>query len=436
MSLLDGISNEDLIKAFTREPYVTCPICGEEKAAGTCIIRHHSFTRRCFKCGGNSEGGDLPHLDKKIIYLDQMALGFMLRALLYKEGVNKEHESQISNVENFLIVFARLDVLCKKQLLICPKSEVHSTETSLVPKKDVREALKSISTLLSSTDSFLDHKRIILGQLRDHFITWLQGSSFTFDNSKARYVCYDVDHWKMWINVVINRDVTPELLEALRSEKKINNTTLALLYTKWRLEKGKTYDQFRSLELQSFGAFMVALSSMKSYELPETSSMIELILRSFFFPDQLHQISNILFGLCEKMGIQENERGKKIIEYFSSDAILEVPFFQIASAATALVAHRASQNSDMGVDGNDIQDILYMSLFLPYVDAMIMEKTWHGNLKYLPITPKAQVFSVINFPELFKYLDKIEDSASPDILEKVKEVYGDAKPYYTVHKPR
>lgn len=105
------MTSEEFLRALTHEPYVQCPICGAEEACGTCVIAHHSFTRRCVKCGENSQGGRLPDLDKEIAYLDQCALGFILRALMYKEGKNKEHPSQVTTVENFLKAFEKLGTI-------------------------------------------------------------------------------------------------------------------------------------------------------------------------------------------------------------------------------------------------------------------------------------------------------------------------------------
>jgi len=397
MSLLDGISSEDFIKALTKAPYVNCPVCGAKNTAGTCVIARRSFSRRCFKCGENSSGGSLPDLDKKIIYLDQCALGFMLRALIYKEGETKEKEDQVPVIENFLKAFEKIDILNKKQLLICPKSDFHFKETSIMS-------------------------------------AWLQGETFEFNDDKKEATSSTVDDWNMWINVVVNHKLSEEYVESLQTEKEDNHKELGGLFAKWQKENGKSYDEFRTLELSNFGLLMTTLPSMQSYSLPDVSSMIELLFRSVMYPDYLHQISRSFFGICEKYGVSEDKRAEKIHEYFLSEEILQVPFFQISSALTALVAHRASQNEDMKVDGNNIIDILFMSLFLPYTDAVLMETKWHRDLLTLPLTYKAKVFSFSNMPDFFTYLNDIESSASQEIIDKAKNVYGDLKPYYTVHK--
>ena len=433
MSLLDGISSEDFIKALTKAPYVNCPVCGAKNTAGTCVIARRSFSRRCFKCGENSSGGSLPDLDKKIIYLDQCALGFMLRALIYKEGETKEKEDQEPVIENFLKAFEKIDILNKKQLLICPKSDFHFKETSIMSEERAK-ALTHVNTLLSSTNSFFEASRIITRQTFSHFSAWLQGETFEFNDDKKEATSSTVDDWNMWINVVVNHKLSEEYVESLQTEKEDNHKELGGLFAKWQKENGKSYDEFRTLELSNFGLLMTTLPSMQSYSLPDVSSMIELLFRSVMYPDYLHQISRSFFGICEKYGVSEDKRAEKIHEYFLSEEILQVPFFQISSALTALVAHRASQNEDMKVDGNNIIDILFMSLFLPYTDAVLMETKWHRDLLTLPLTYKAKVFSFSNMPDFFTYLNDIESSASQEIIDKAKNVYGDLKPYYTVHK--
>lgn len=376
----------------------------------------------------------MPNLDKKIIYLDQCALGFILRALMHKEGQTKEHPDQIPVVERFLRAFEKLDLLNKKQLLVCPRSDFHFKETALMTEERA-EALNKVGVLLSSTFSFADPARIIVMQSLGHFRASLKGQGYKFDDDKKHSVRGSVDVWNSWINVHVKHKVTARDVQSLHDDKADNHAALAQQFARWRSLPKQGDEDFKIMEIKAVGSLVINLFSSKSLSIPEPNSMIELLLRSVMYPDQLQQFSAYYFKECEEASIPESERQGKIEEYFSGPA-LEVPFFQIACGLTALVGVRASQNKGMKVDANHIIDILFMALYLPYVDAMLMEKTWHKDLLTLPLTYKAEVYSVSNMDEFFSYLDEIEASAPPGFMKNVEAVYGEIQPYYTVHKPK
>ncbi len=432
MSFLEGISNEDLIKAFTKAPYVQCPVCGEKDSCGTCVIAARSFSRRCFKCGKNSDGGKLPELDKKIIYLDQCALGLILRALMYKQDATGVDPAQVPILEKFLKAFEKLDLLNKKQQLLCPSSDFHFKETALMPEERAA-ALRKVNVLLASASNFQDSQRMIVNQVLPHFHAWLQGQKHSFKVSKTEAVSSRIDDWGMWINVTVKHKVTAQDVQNLHDEKATNHAGLDSLFPKWQSHGRNNHEYFRTMELRALGSFLTTLALSKGQMPPEPSSMLEILLRSIFFPYDLHQFAEVLFKICEKYGVPEAERKERIESYFSSGVISEVPFFGIASALTALVAQRAAENAGMKPDGNDVVDILFMSLFLPYTDAVLMEKKWHRDLLTLGLTHKAQVFSITNIEDFFVYLDAIEAAIPPGTLDKVREVYGEIEPYYTVH---
>lgn len=433
MSLLDNISAEDFLRAVTHEPYVMCPVCGKENACGTNVIARRHFSRRCIKCGEGSSGGKLPDIDKKIIYLDQCVLGFILRALMYREDATGVDPLQIPVLENFLTAFSKLDLLNKKQQLLCPQSDFHFKETTLMPEERAK-ALKKVNVLLSSGNHFKDSRLMIERQVFRHFDAWLQGKSHSDGNAKTEAVSSNVDDWSMWINVTVSHKIKQQDIQNLLDEKNTNHAGLAALFPEWQKHGRQTHEYFKTLELTALGKFIAALKDDWSDELPQATSMLELLLRGIMFPFDLYEMSKIFYSICEKFGVPDVDRKDRIESYFSSGAVLDVPFFGIASQLTALIAQRAAENKSMKSDGNDIIDILFMSLFLPFTDAVLMERKWHRDLQGMGLSYKAQVFSVANIEDFFNYLDDIEAAAPPAIMEKVREVYGDFKPYYTVHK--
>jgi hypothetical protein len=61
-------------------PYVDCPACRATSSLGVVSISDHSYTRRCRKCLQGSTIA-LPRLARKLIYLDQLAVSDMMKAI-------------------------------------------------------------------------------------------------------------------------------------------------------------------------------------------------------------------------------------------------------------------------------------------------------------------------------------------------------------------
>ncbi len=118
---------------FIHEPYISCPFCGKE-SFGVLMVRSDSYLRRCAECfrpHGHERPAvyPLPPLNKKIIYIDQMGISNMMKAL------NPETRAGRSGpISRFwLDLFERLDVLAKLQLIVCPDSIFHEWESLAAP---------------------------------------------------------------------------------------------------------------------------------------------------------------------------------------------------------------------------------------------------------------------------------------------------------------
>jgi hypothetical protein len=429
-------ATEEFAKACTFDPYIECPRCGNQ-TLGINVIGYRYFSRLCYKCRARFEGGKLPELDKRIIYLDQCALGWMVRALGYKADPSTEKNPlQLPTHEKFLKAFERLDILNKKQLLVCPSSEFHFTETVILPH-EYAEPLRKINTLLSSTHHFQYASRKLVEQIIPHFQDWLEGKTRTIDTSKSHGISGRVDEWHMRINVVVKHKITKEEVQGVQDEKDQNHAALQSVYEQWRSSGMTTFEQFRISELLALGELIIQLRGGKSFEaLPPPTSMLAILVQAVMFSDDFRRFAGYFFGVREHGDASVETREQKIREYFASGIALQVPFLSLASGFIAQLAMRVAKNPDMKAKTSDIIDILFMSLLLPYSDAVLMEGKWQRALESEPLQSalsfKAKVFSVDNMDKFFEYLNGIEATAPPHIMEKVKEVYGEPKPFYEV----
>ena len=130
-----------------------CPYCGCKSGFAVLLVSGQNYTRKCGTCGKSAQF-DLPPLSKKVIYLDQFALSNMAKELDSSSASKRQHYH--SNF--YLELFKQLDRLGKLQLIICPQSNIHFSE-SVVAGGDYPK-IRAVNGLLSRGAKFKHHEKI------------------------------------------------------------------------------------------------------------------------------------------------------------------------------------------------------------------------------------------------------------------------------------
>ncbi|MDB2414229.1 hypothetical protein N9W34_00480 [Rickettsiales bacterium] len=73
-------------------------------------------------------------------------------------------------------------------------------------------------------------------------------------------------------------------------------------------------------------------------------------------------------------------------------------------------------------------DIKMISTYMPYCDAMFIDKECASLLSEKPLCddlqPKAKIFSLREKDDFISYLDSLISQASQDVISKANEIYG------------
>ena len=118
----------------------------------------------------------------------------------------------------------------------------------------------------------------------------------------------------------------------------------------------------------------------------------------------------------------------------------EVPFNKISSMLYAALARKAAAGRKNPPSQGIVNDVLLISVLLPYCDSMFIDKECYGYLNEEPLKSKldfnTRLFSLTNRDEFIDYLDEIEKSAPKGQISKIAEVYGDTwlTPYTTLYR--
>ena len=392
-------------------PYRKCPKCKKANCFGFYAnsmdynIEPKMYRQECSACG-HGELYFLPSLDKKIIYLDQFALSEMLKSI----DPSVPRRGTLNRIWRTL--FKKLEQLSRKQLLVCPKSDYHTIEslpTTYYPK------LKILTEYLSWHVSFHRSNSIKMRQIERHAQLWIQGKGDEepkighHDALKGR-----INYWNPRDNLRIYIIPHPLEIEEIQRKRAKNEAEVAFLYNAWRSES-KNKDQWFKETVKAFGY----------YTLHRPWPLFEV--------DFKKSVENMFL----KEGVSQDHINEKIIEYFNSPQLENLPFLKISALLLAAMARRVSggqkkKSQSMFVDFDMI------ATFLPYCDAMIIDKECHSFFEekaFQEIISKygTQLFSLRCIDKFEQYLDDIESTGCSNILSYAQDVYDWQKPFEEIY---
>lgn len=410
---------------FICKPYFSCPKCKKDDCYGVLSIHQNSYTRRCRECW-HTDSYDLPDLEKKVIYIDQFAISDMMKATNDKLGKKDK-------VEKFwIMLFEKLDVLSRLQLITCPDSAFHRNESALY---DFR-ALKKMYEHFSQGATFREPSIIRNYQLVEGFRKYLkldQIENFTRDD----IISGAINGWQDTIRIEMNFDIPQQDIENMRKSRLETQERLTSVFNRWKGEKSKQFNDWYLAESMSWGKAIVEkyIRSVMSENDPSKDPLSAIMSEeALIFTTLLHCIPNTDQNF--------EYRFTKVVEYLISTEVTETPFNKINSQLWASIAHQAAhggrkKSPNKGMD-NDIEMI---STLLPYCDAMFIDNemygilTAHKDIKKEIAKYQTRIYSYSNKGDFLAYLDSIKTKASKAHMNKVAEVYGEdwGKPYFDIY---
>lgn len=421
---------------FIGGPYQDCPNCRQHEF-GVLHIHDDSYTRRCRSCW-HTLTFVLPKLKKKVIYLDQFVFSNIMKLLSAEVPGHQRAKAE----PLWLELFESLDVLCRMQLVICPDSTEHHDESLISP---FYEELKHTYEHFSTGISFSHSTSIQDEQIVKAFQSWLQNEKPEFESVSRRIAHPNLHGWQDRIFITTSGTL-PEYKQAIRQSRSNTHSGLHDLFKQWQREKKSFADVF---ELEKAGR---ADSILKDIERDRQQAAQRQCLLARFgpVPRSITQYSAtmnapLMYGLRyaatmhllekDKRDLGQDEREQveedareKVIAFIESGAMNEIPSNIIAASMYAALARKAAAGQKKLPDEGMATDIKVVSTLLPYCDAMFVDNVCRSLLNEIPQTHKlrykCEVFSSKTSSEFLQYLRCIRNSATPEHLELLREVYG------------
>lgn len=439
MSLMTTGEAETIADAI-EPPFVECPKC-KQQSYGVIHVGVSAYLRACqcqIKDGKTTEKPGffkLPRIMKAALYLDQNVLSSIVKAFrpeLRKGAMTDETEA------NLKALFHKLDRLRQLQLIVCPFSEFHRRESFVTPDP-LRLRLKALYKRLSNFVEFG-------GQMDVQAVQAYQYAKHHFDPSEPPFITNPehvtigkVHSWERYSlkSVMSDYDWKPEYKGMLEAQNAASDAEFQRIYSGWVADKLPVEDRYDK-EGTGFGneiRRVYTLYLMKQFPVtppPQIAKQIEELWDEHPYIELIDNVYELFSGGSK---IINPLILRQAIDFLASEEVQEnVPAAHIGPRLWATVSKYAiaEKGGRSSMKPSDPTDIGAIGTYLPYCNAMILDRAWRAELDMEPAASEfakynTEVFSLNQMPQLMAYLDEIEQAASADHLALVREVYGEPK---------
>jgi hypothetical protein len=407
---------------FITGPYEKCFTCGQNEF-GILGIHDTSYTRRCRHCLHMMTFG-LPELKKKVIYIDQFAISNIMKVL---NPDAKGHERTAAE-PFWRELYETLDVVCHLQLAVCPDSKEHDYES--LTWAEFYQPLKHTYEHFSGGVTFQHNESVKDHQIASAASAFARNEAAQFEFDPQRITHGHLHGWQDRIRISVDGHL-PGTLEKLRRGRNQVFAGLREVFEQWCLEK-KTFADVFEQERSSYGPFILR-DHVRSQQKLFRAFFTHTVDLDSLMSSSSHTVTMVEYALRDRTAPEK--LGERVKEFFFSQYMKEVPFNVIASSMFASLATKAAGGQKHPPNQGTSNDITIVSTLLPYCDAMFIDNKCRALLQDIPkgfkLPYQCQVFSPNTGTDFLVYLRSIRDSAPPEHLEQVKELYGP-----NVFKPR
>ena len=410
-------------------PFVACPKCGGQEF-GVHLIDGDRYLRRCRSCW-HKQFLPLPQLRKKIIYLDQ----FVVSNLMKLDNPGLQRGDRLVKETFWVDLRDLLMQLRKMQLICCPNSGSHEVESRI---SQFNDELKQTYEALSGAIHFYSFHEIGSHQIGELAVAWSENREPQFDFDPRGALTKDPHEWSERFYITFGNSPFVVPAELQQSRREVESHISWLFRDVWAKEK-QTFKYWYDLERRGYQGYLCK-AVMKSREerarvilafRPGVPPSLEDAARMMYSPEEaLHESLRHIMQFPRDGGLRSlDERNKLEKSFGDANRISEAPFVKLQALMYASLAMRAASGQKELPNEGTATDIETVAHLLPYCDAMLMDNGCRSLLLDVPkeLRPAdvAKVFSPNIREEFMTYLRSIRDSATPEHLAALREVYGE-----------
>jgi hypothetical protein len=407
-------------RVFILPPFRDCPNCGREGTYGVLMIGGIRYTRRCRECW-HTDHYVLPPVNKRVIYLDQMIISHMTKALHPTAAAGREIDPFWREL------YEKLDVVCKMQLAICPDSATHREESAVWTHP---EALRTMYEHLSHGVSFYDTASVREAQLMEFLENWLADTpTAPISADRESLIRGPIDSWQERYRITVGGLEPEDWPERLNESRQRASQALAQLSTRWRNVRPFSFDNVYRQELRAIGETTIQIHIQSVQETAEVLAGTRPFDPEVFMPSNATSTILDIHHRLREHGVGEQDLWEKTAEFFTSPDLGQVPYLRISCMLFAAFARKQASGQQRPAGGGTLNDVTTVATVLPACDAIYVDNEVAALLAEEPLRTEidfgAQVFSHRTRQEFATYLDEIRAGVSEEHVAAVREVYGD-----------
>lgn len=394
---------------FIGPPFRPCPACKAPAGLGHLMLGGNQEIMRCRECLVEQRRELPPPPQPKVLYLDQWALSSLAKALHpgHREKFTIDHPRTQHGAWPRL--YARIERLVRLGLLVCPSSSIHRSETELDDR--ISAGLRRIHIHLAGDATLMHHAEVKSHQLYLAFCGWLDG---TAPKPLARDDVVELPRrWPDRMSIAVAFDIDPADVDAFRASREAVAPEWERIVDEWKAAGPRDYAERVKEQMENFGP------TLRIGPLSDTGIRMRRAL--------------------EDRDVPYEDRRPKINEFLVSDAVKAVPHGRLACGLIGALGWLAGRQQPAGVDRGLREDFNAISVYLPYVDAMLVDRACARLLRETPLADELpedlRLFAIQDLDQFERWLLDVDTSAPDGHVELVRDVYGDDwvdEPYTTI----
>lgn len=322
-------------------------------------------------------------------------------------------------------------------MIVCPESSFHEMESIVT---DHFRAYRKMYWHLSGGVKFHHPDQIRMRQLLRRSKAWATNQPPPDEEGISSVASGEINTWTDRISIHINGSPYEGEQSSLLKTKDDIHAGISDVFARWQVESARSFDDWFTEECGGFGKGYLQVFEKHIMQLARIASgEAETDMRTVFPPSAVTTIQMMLRQF-EELGVPQDRSLVAVADFLFSPSVSLVPFVRITSLMYAAIAFRAAKSGKKKPPGPGAWiDINSISLLLPYCHAIFVDNECRSLLQEPAVREKmnygTKVFSRSNRQEFMTYLDEIENSATKEHLEAVREVYGDdwPTPYTTMY---
>jgi len=254
---------------------------------------------------------------------------------------------------------------------------------------------------------------------------WLKKVPATFDFDAERVTHGKLHEWGDRIYITVD-GVLDGFVDDLRTTRNEVHKGLQEVFEIWQREK-KSYKEVFEAEKGAYTQTLVQGYWAQQKTINDTLMRGEMPSLNDVLPSQQKIVlMQLQYAFEDAFG--KGESPKVMAEFLRTGIMNDAPFNVIGASLFASLSQKAAAGQKRPPNSGTSNDVTMLSTLLPYCDAMFVDNEcralWQDIPRDYKLPYQCALFSQNTGNEFLRYLKDIRDSATPEHLKIVSDIYG------------